>query len=181
MNFRSFNKKISLAGAKCSQDNGHVLIQGKHGAMQYRVPSGVNINFQASDISFDLKNEVVNRKEKTEIGTFISLLKSGIIGVSKLHDRKVIFQGTGISVKIEQNKLAMKIGKSHIVYKDILDGLECKIESSDVKKTVLIIQGTSKELVTRFASELITKRPYKGGIHIFLEGRQLKLKESKSA
>lgn len=180
MSFRKLNKSVQLNDVTASVNSNVLQLSGKHGTMSHKIPESINVNLEQNVMNFTKTREILS-DDKKFIGTFISLLNSSIIGVKEMHESKIIFKGTGVSLKIENNQLEMKLGKSHKVYKDILTGLTCTIISSDVKHSVLSVKGVDKGLVTRFASELRIKRAYKGGVHVFIEGKEPRLKERKGA
>jgi large subunit ribosomal protein L6 len=117
--------------------------------------------------------------DKAMAGTFVALLKQSIIGVTSGHSRVVIVTGTGSNIKVAQDRLVMKLGKSHPIEKLIPQGISCAIESSDIRQTRLRINGIDEQKVGQFASELRIRRAYAGGIHAWVEGDISMIKKRK--
>lgn len=183
MSFRKMNSEIELKNdTKISLNSQKDILEvsGKHGKMNHKIPESISVIIKDNVISFDKKREILYEDRKF-IGTFISLLNSSIIGVNDLHETRVIFNGTGVSVEIQDSVIEMKLGKSHKIYRNIPEGLICEASSIDVKTFILSVKGVNKGLVTKFASEFRVKRSYKGGIHVYIEGKKPKLKEKKGA
>lgn len=182
MSFRRLNNAIQLDTVEVSvgQDN-CITVTGQHGSMCHTMPESICIKeIKDKVLILDKAREIVYDDRKF-IGTFISLLNSAIIGVRDLHEVKVVFSGTGVSVQLKDAMLEMRLGKSHKVYKDIPEGVTCAVLSSDVKEAILSVKGINKALVTKFASELRVKKSYRGGIHVYISGKKPRLKERKGA
>jgi large subunit ribosomal protein L6 len=79
-----------------------------------------------------------------------------IIGVVEGFKKKLLLNGLGYRANIENKNIALSIGFSHTVYKQIPEGLNVNI--LDQNKTIEIL-GISKELVGLFASQIRNIRP----------------------
>lgn len=186
---RSLLKPISLGGAKLEILGQNVTISGKYGTIEILMPSFLELALLPNAfVSIKNLKALTIKSERALAGSFKANLMLSIKGVNELHSKIVIFTGTGSSVKegivdqdgIQHPGLHMRLGKSHIVERVIPAGLTCKVESSDIRETRLRVSGISLPLVGRFASQLCVKNAYKGGIHVWVEGKEIPIKEGKS-
>jgi large subunit ribosomal protein L6 len=184
---RNFNRPIKVNGFTCKKDEGKevskITFTGKNGSLQLDVPNYINFSIEKDEIVLGLNRDLVSNQEKAMTGTVKALTMSYIKGVTEFHSRIVIFTGTGCNVKVVGDKLVMKIGKSHLVERVIPQGINCAIASSDIKETKLKVHGIDACAVGQFSKELcdLVKNRYKGGIHIWIEGKEVPLKEGKNA
>lgn len=179
--FRTISRSIPLNGAQFKVEGNQCTVTGKYGALHIDMLDYIKVSpNQEGQLSIELDKLSLNNGQKARVGCFKALLMSSIKGVQEMHSRVVIFTGTGSSVKVVGQTLQMRIGKSHIVEKIIVPGIECKVESADIRETRLRVSGIDAAKVGQFAAELCTvKNPYKGGIHIFIDGHQIPLREGK--
>lgn len=185
---RSLSKAIQLNDAKCELVGGLLNISGKHGKMTLKCPNFLELIIDSKTIIINPLKNLTVKQDRAMAGTFKANLMLSIKGVNELHSKVVIFSGTGSSVKEGQvnqdganvNGLLMRVGKSHIVERAIPDGLSCKVESSDIRETKLRVSGIDLTLVGRFASQLVIRRAYKGGVRAEIEGQAIPVKEGKS-
>jgi len=180
---RNFNRPIKLNGFTCEKAGSKVTFTGKNGSMDLEVPNYIDFTIENGEVTLKVNRDFQSNQEKAMTGTIKALTMSYIKGVTEFHSRIVIFTGTGCNVKVIDGKLVMKIGKSHLVERVIPEGVNCAIHSSDIKETKLKIHGIDACSVGQFSKELcdLVKNRYKGGIHIWIEGKEVPLKEGKNA
>ena len=97
---------------------------------------------------------------KTLWGTYRSILKNMVEGVSKGFKKELRIEGLGYRAGVEGEALRLEIGFSHPVFLKIPKGLEVKTGKGSIE-----VFGVDKELVGQFAAEVRAKRPpepYKG-------------------
>ena len=93
-------------------------------------------------------------------GTYASLAKGMILGVTEGYTKILEVNGVGFKAEMVGNKLSLKLGFSHTIEKEIPQGLE--VSAKDNKIT---ISGFDKEKVGQFAADvraLKKPEPYKG-------------------
>jgi large subunit ribosomal protein L6 len=121
--------------------------------------------FKIQIFSNKLKISNINIKNLNFCQTFITLIQQLIRGVISGYKNKLKLVGVGFRCKIVDNKLELKLGFSHLVYKNIPNNIKLKC-----LKNKIIIKGTSKQKVNEFANFLQNLKfpdPYKGkGIFI---------------
>lgn len=186
MSLRNFEKSVTFGNAKCSLDGRVIRLNGQKGEIESsEVPSFIDIKIEDNQINLALASgfnkQTLDNSQRAMIGTVKSLLKSMIKGVNEGHEVPIIFTGTGVGIELKNNQLHLKIGKSHIVVKEVPKGVVCTIPTGNIKVTKLIISGVDLCKVMQLARELcdLSKNRYQGGVHIFLEKNPPVLKKGK--
>lgn len=176
---RSIGKEIPLNSVTLSENqDSSIEVIGKLGKIKLVKPKFLDVVHSKESVVVSIKEGIL-RNEMAMAGTFVAILKQSILGVTSGHSRVVIVTGTGSNVKVVQDKLLMRLGKSHPVEKNIPNGVTCVVESSDIRQTRLRISGVNEQQVGQFASELRIKRAYAGGIHAWVEGDLSMIKKRK--
>ena len=132
-------------------------------------PLGILVK-RKDDFSLAMKDSKLYLWSKTtpeKEATYLSLLKSVILGVTKGYKQKLRLIGVGYRATILENTLQLKIGYSHEVNYKIPANIT--ITPSKAKGILLLIKGQELQKVKQVAVEIrMLRKPdsYKGkGIH----------------
>lgn len=109
--------------------------------------------------------------------TFITLIQQSIKGVISGYKKQLNLVGVGFRCKIVDDKLELKLGFSHLIYKKI----PCYVKLDCIKSNKIVVRGTNKQKVNEFASLLQSLKfpePYKGK-GIFLKNQKIIRKQGK--
>jgi|TARA_B100000959_G_scaffold275499_1_gene328972 large subunit ribosomal protein L6 len=160
------------------------------GKQSIAVPSGVEVNLNASNrsigvkgpkgnLSFDWRGEVdvkfdeglincaiaegteVTRHARALWGTTRSRINNMVEGVTKGFTKKLKIVGVGWNAKAQGQTIVLNIGYCHTVDIQAPDGVTFEIE----KGTEITITGADKQAVGQFAAVIRSKRepePYNG-------------------
>ncbi len=85
-------------------------------------------------------------------------------GVSEGFEKQLEVIGTGYSVALKGNSLAMRVGYSHLVELQVPEGLTVEVRQA-ANPGRLTIRGADKQAVGQFSAEVRSVRPpepYKG-------------------
>ena len=161
------------------------------GKKEIIIPSGVTINMDDNRITIKgPKGELVfdhNREAKVTMadgkimvenvgktksapaiwGTTRAVLANMIQGVTAGFQKQLELNVVGYKMAVQGKKLAMSLGFSHPVDKEIPEGLTAEIE-----KNVLTIKGIDRQKVGQFAAEIRSLKevePYKGKGFIYVD------------
>lgn len=97
-------------------------------------------------------------------GTYASILKNNLKGVTEGFTRRLVVEGIGYKADVKGDELVMSLGFSHPVHMKIPKDLKVTME-----KMTIVVTGVSKEAVGGFAASVRSMKkpePYKGkGIH----------------
>ena len=156
------------------------------GRMPITVPAGVTVNVAEGNVvtvkgpkgelTQSLRPEMIIKQEGTTItverpsddklhrsvhGLTRTLLHNMVIGVTEGYKKELEVNGVGYRVEKKGKQLVMKLGFSHDVIVDEVEGIT--IEAPAANK--IVISGIDKQHVGQFAAEVRGKRPtepYKG-------------------
>lgn len=147
-------------GVKIEVKDGWVHAEGPKGKLSTRVPVGVSVQLDASQL-------VVTRDEKLAEnaaalhGLTRSLVNNMVHGVSVGFTRELDVVGVGYRAAVKGNQLTLTLGYSHPVEYELPAGISAKVENN----THLVITGADKILVGMVAAKIRSFKepePYQG-------------------
>jgi len=157
-----------------SKQDGKLVFKKKDKTIEYDYKDQVNIVIEENILKVAKKNKDDNN---ICFGLHRSKINNIIIGLKDGFEKKLEVNGVGYRANIAGKYLVLGLGYSHDIFYTIPEEIEIKCE----KPNLIIIKGSSKELVGRTASEIIAFRkpePYKGkGVKIL--GQKILRKEGK--
>nr|YP_009118089.1 ribosomal protein L6 [Malawimonas californiana]AJF22871.1 ribosomal protein L6 [Malawimonas californiana] len=143
----------------------YITIQGNMGISVNSFPNGITIA-QKNNL---LYIKTINREYDAVWGTFRSLIKNMIIGVTKGYIIKLKIIGIGYKASIIKNTLRLKIGYTNPMR--IRIPLDVKIKC--VRNTIIYLYSSNLQKIKEFATLVRSYKkpdPYKGkGIRFFNE------------
>ena len=155
-----------------------VIFEGPLGKTELVLPDGFSVQKDSENLELLLRCCSPSSKvTKRLIGTFSSLIKQKIEGVSQGFKRHLRLVGVGYRAKVEENSLHLRLGYSH----DINIPFDLDIDIICPNQTTIIIKGVDLVKVTQKAAEIRSWRlpePYKGK-GIFYKGETIRRKEGK--
>ncbi len=93
-------------------------------------------------------------------GTYASLVKSMVEGVSKGFSKTLVVEGIGFRAQLEGKTLVMNLGFSHQIKMPAPEGIDIKVEKNKIE-----VSGIDKQLVGQTAATIRAYKkpePYKG-------------------
>ncbi len=154
-----------------------VTITGKKGALTIEVPKILTVTREGDMLL--VKRNAENKQVKSLHGLFRSLIANAVRGTDEPWTKRLEVVGTGYNVKMQGEDLVFKVGYSHQVIFNKVEGITYQVEGN----TKVIVSGIDKQLVGQVAYQIkIIKKPdvYKGkGIRY--EGEKLRIKPGKKA
>ena len=118
------------------------------------------ITISVKDGNVELVPQKISKFSRSLWGTYASHVRNMITGVTEGFEKKLVIEGVGYKVGLEGKTLVLSVGFSHVVRKEVPEGVTVKVE-----KNTILISGIDKELVGQFAAQVraIKKpEPYKG-------------------
>jgi len=138
-------------------------------------PNELTVNIAKNRIKIEPKS--ISKKSKSLWGLLRSLIANGIKGVHTGFSVILELKGMGYNAVIEDKKLILNLGYSHKIVYNIPMNIEIRVQTP----TIIVIEGTDKNIVTQTAADIRHFRQpdaYKGkGVTFF--GEVLNLKEGK--
>jgi len=140
-------------------ETGLVTVTGPKGSLQLKTRSNVVIEVADNKVT----TKPVNQQKATRqlYGTYNSLIKSMLEGVTKGFSKELIIKGVGYKAQLQGKKLTIALGFSHKVNITIPDNINLTLPSP----THIIVAGIDKQAVGEMAAVIRSFKkpePYKG-------------------
>jgi len=147
------------AGVEIKVSPEMIVCQGPKGVNKIPLVKRVTINIanQEATVAVD---DPTDKFQLSLWGTYASLLKNAVIGVTVGYQKQLEINGVGFKAAMNGGKLLLNIGFSHPVEYLPPTGIEISTE-----KNVITIKGINKELVGQVAAKIRAMKkpePYKG-------------------
>lgn len=136
-----------------------VVVKGPKGELKLTLHSDVSVNVQDGAVTVSVIDPE-NIDQKALWGTFGSLLRNMVTGVSEGYKKQLEVNGVGFKVALKGTKLELALGFSHPVVFEIPKGIIAKVEAN-----VITLEGADKHLLGQTAASIRGLRepePYKG-------------------
>ena len=136
-----------------------LLIKGPLGEIHFGLDtSRIAVEQSAEGIQLIPKNDELLTEALW--GTYASILKNHLKGVTEGFTKKLVVEGIGYKSDVRGEELVLSVGFSHQVHMKIPKELKVVME-----KMTVVISGIDKELVGKFAASVRAVKkpePYKG-------------------
>jgi large subunit ribosomal protein L6 len=136
-----------------------VHVEGPKGKLDFMLPRQTQLAVAGDEARVSRDGE--NREAKAAHGLARALLFNMVKGVSEGFSRKLEIHGVGFKAAVEGKAVTMNLGYSHQIVYPIPEQIKVTVQDN----TKVTIEGPSKEVVGRVASELRSfypPEPYKG-------------------
>ena len=139
-----------------------LTISGPKGTKKLTINDKI-FSSKLSDSEFQILplEKQVDKKTSIMWGTYRSLIKNAVMGVSIGHEKILELNGVGFRATLKGEVLNLQIGFSHDVNFKIPKNIKILVE----KQTIIKINGVDKELVSKTAADIKNLKPvepYKG-------------------
>ena len=148
------------AGVTVEVAEGNVItVKGAMGTLTKNMHPDMIINVEGNVLTVSRPTDEANHRALH--GLTRTLIANLIEGVSKGYSKELDVNGVGFRVEKKGKQLVMRLGFSHEVIMDEIDGItvECPTPNK------ILVKGIDKQVVGQFAAEVRGKRPpepYKG-------------------
>jgi len=132
--------------------------QGTEGAKKDEVSPRYGVGVKENEILVSPERET--KKTNAFWGLTRTLVSNMVKGVTEGYEKKLEIQGVGYKANLEGEDLILRVGFSHPVKIDKVEGIEFSVE-----KSIVTVSGINKELVGQIAAKIRKNRPpepYKG-------------------
>jgi len=164
------------AGVAVQQQDGNVRVKGPKGELVNRIPSGLTVTIDKSEIRIAREND--EPQQRAFHGLLRSLLANSVHGVTEGFSKDLEIVGVGYKAEVKGKAVVFSLGYSHPVTFPIPEGIQIAL---DAKAGKVSISGADRQKVGQVAAEIRDVRPpepYKGkGVRY--TGEQITLKEGK--
>ena len=148
------------AGVTVEVAEGNVItVKGAMGTLTKNMHPDMIINVEGNVLTVSRPTDEANHRALH--GLTRTLIANMVEGVSKGYSKELDVNGVGFRVEKKGKQLVMRLGFSHEVIMEEIDGItvECPTPNK------IIVKGIDKQVVGQFAAEVRGKRPpepYKG-------------------
>lgn len=155
-------KKPIVIPANCTvtvADDNVVTVKGPMGTLTKQMHPDMILKLEGNVLNVGRPDD--EHLHKSLHGLTRTLISNMIEGVEKGYSKELDVNGVGYRVEKKGNQLVMRLGFSHPVVMEEIDGIT--IECPTPNK--IIVKGIDKQVVGQFAAEVRGKRPpepYKG-------------------
>ena len=136
-----------------------VTVKGPKGTLTYTFHPDMIIKKEENTVVVDRPDE--EHLHKSLHGLSRTLLNNMVEGVEKGYSKELEVNGVGYRAEKKGTQLVMRLGYSHEVIMDEIDGITVEVPTPNK----IIVNGIDKQVVGQFAAEVRSKRPpepYKG-------------------
>ena len=136
-----------------------ITVKGPMGTLTKNMHPAMIINVEGNVLTVSRPTDEANHRALH--GLTRTLIANMVEGVSKGYSKELDVNGVGFRVEKKGKQLGMRLGFSHEVIMDEIDGItvECPTPNK------ILVKGIDKQVVGQFAAEVRGKRPpepYKG-------------------
>ena len=148
------------AGVTVEVAEGNVItVKGAMGTLTKNMHPDMIINVEGNVLTVSRPTDEANHRALH--GLTRTLIANMVEGVSKGYSKELDVNGVGFRVEKKGKQLVMRLGFSHEVIMEEIDGItiECPTPNN------ILVKGIDKQVVGQFAAEVRGKRPpepYKG-------------------
>ena len=148
------------AGVTVEVAEGNVItVKGAMGTLTKNMHPDMIINVEGNVLTVSRPTDEANHRALH--GLTRTLIANMVEGVSKGYSKELDVNGVGFRVEKKGKQLVMRLGFSHEVIMEEIDGItiECPTPNQ------IVVKGIDKQVVGQFAAEVRGKRPpepYKG-------------------
>ena len=154
-----------------------VTVKGSKGELTSPLFTDISVAQEGNQLVISC-SDLGTKKTKSFYGLVRALLANNIEGVSKGFEKTLELRGVGYRAQSQGTNLNLSLGFSHPVVYALPDGIEAKVDKSNI-----IVSGIDKQKVGQVAAEIRAYRPpepYKGkGVRYV--GEYVPMKEGKKA
>lgn len=139
--------------------NGKVFVEGPKGKLDWQLPNRTKAELNGTTLVVTRRGE--DAEAKALHGLSRAIISNMVRGVSDGFVKKLEIQGVGFKAAVQGKNVNLSLGYSHPISYPIPDQIKVTVDEN----TKLTIEGPSKELVGRVASEIRSfypPEPYKG-------------------
>ena len=164
-------------GVEASFADGVLTVKGPKGTLTEPMKNNiVAVTVENGAVTLTPNNEAPEARALW--GTYASLVRNMIQGVTEGYERKLEIEGVGYRAEAQGQKLSMNLGFSHPVVMEVPEGITATVE-----KNVITLVGIDKHALGQFAANVRKVKkpePYKGkGIRY--QGEHIIRKQGKKA
>jgi large subunit ribosomal protein L6 len=147
------------AGVTADIQKNELIVKGPKGELRQALHPHVTVAINGQEVSIKVLDEN-SKQDRSLWGTFGSLVRNMITGVTAGFKRQLEINGVGYKAAMKGQNLILEVGFSHPVEVVPTAGMKFAVE-----KNVITVEGADKQLVGEMAAQIRKVKkpePYKG-------------------
>jgi len=140
-------------GVEIRMEGDEVHVKGPRGSLHHKVHPGISVVKEDDQLCVILDEK--HADQGNFHGLYRAIINNMVVGVSQGFEKKLEMIGVGYRAQVQGNLLDLQVGFSHPTKLPIPQGISVKVE----KNTLIILEGTDKQMVGQFAANIRSKRP----------------------
>ncbi|KKU12313.1 MAG: 50S ribosomal protein L6 [Candidatus Woesebacteria bacterium GW2011_GWA1_45_8] len=145
-------------GVTAQPSESEVKISGPKGSLTVAIPRKIEVNIRQGQLI--VTSQAKSKQGRSNYGSTRAHIANAVKGVSEGFKKQLELVGTGFRAEVAGKTLTMLVGYSHPVKSEAPEGI-----NFTVVKSIITVEGASKELVGQIAANIRAVRPpepYKG-------------------
>ena len=167
-------------GVTATVSGRNIEVKGPKGALTKPITETVSIKAEGQKLH--VSSTAPGRDASRLQGLVRAIVAAAVKGVADGYEKILELKGTGYRVELKGTTLTFALGYSHPVVYPLPKGITATIPA-DSKGTVLVLNGTDKELMGQTAAKIRGFRPPEpyGGRGVRYQGEKVREKAGKAA
>ena len=163
-------------GVKVNITDNEITVTGPKGELKHKLNTGITVNVSEKELNVSRDSD--EREIRALHGLTRSLVANMVTGVTKGFQKDLEIVGVGYRVQMAGNNIVLRVGYSHQVEVEPLDGITLSVEGTNKIK----VSGINKETVGQMAAKIRGIKPIDDfkGKGIKYAGEVVKLKAGKT-
>jgi len=140
-----------------------VTVKGPKGEASLPVDPDITVSIDNGTLT--VMRPTDQKRHRAMHGLYRALINNIVVGVSEGYRRELEVIGVGYRATVNNGILELALGYSHPIYFMPPQGIKIEVDPKRGKNTVIIIEGTDKQMVGQVAAKIRGLRPpepYKG-------------------
>ncbi|HBT26378.1 MAG TPA: 50S ribosomal protein L6 [Pseudothermotoga sp.] len=172
------------SGVQINIEGDMISVKGPKGTLSQRLSPYIKVAIEENKLWVQQNEESIVRRSQRKMlrtfqGTYWSLIKNMIAGVTEGFEKQLEIVGVGYRAQLQGNKVSLQLGYTHPIVLEPPVGVSVEVPAPNV----VVVKGIDKQKVGQFAAEVRSWRKVNvySGKGVKYRNEVVKLKEGKKA
>ncbi|ABV33160.1 50S ribosomal protein L6 [Pseudothermotoga lettingae] len=172
------------SGVQINIEGDMISVKGPKGTLSQRLSPYIKVAIEENKLWVQQNEESIVRRSQRKMlrtfqGTYWSLIKNMITGVTEGFEKQLEIVGVGYRAQLQGNKVSLQLGYTHPIVLEPPVGVSVEVPAPNV----VVVKGIDKQKVGQFAAEVRSWRKVNvySGKGVKYRNEVVKLKEGKKA
>ncbi len=150
---------VVRAGVNVQVQPDTITVKGPKGTLSQKLSPYVQIEIEGNKIWVKQNEEALIRRSMRRVlkmfqGTYWSLIRNMVVGVTNGFEKQLEIIGVGYRAQAQGNKLTLQVGYTHPVVLEAPNGITVETPTPNI----IIVRGADKQKVGQFAAQIRSYR-----------------------